>query len=331
MKICIYTIILGCILTFFFSNSQIVQFIEINQNINRTSTSSGLVPLPSSFNKTDFDIWNYKEKFDMNISIMNSFIWAFIIVFVSEFADKTFIIILIFSTRRKQTKTFFASLIAILFMNYLSIFIGFSFDFLLYENVINWSALIILMIYGFSNFLDANEMSTKKVEDRYINMMEDEIKQRKRELKGNMSRVNRGTTQMPNMNIIQETNDDLENSSLSQPILGKREDEISIATPIFSNPEEETNAQFIWLLMSSIMGTECGDRSQINTIIISSVFNRYGVILGSTLALILCVYLNVYFGHKIANYLSEKQVATFSSLLLISCGLQLLLFKLNII
>jgi putative Ca2+/H+ antiporter (TMEM165/GDT1 family) len=328
MKIGIYTIILGCIFTFSFSNSQIIRYIENSQNKNSTSLSD---IFPSQLNQTTFDIWNYKEKFDMNISILNSFFWAFIIVFVSEIADKTFIIILIFSTRRKQIKTFFAAVVAILFMNYLSIFFGFSIDFLLYENVINWSALIILIIYGLSNFLEAMEMSTKKVEDRYINMMEDEIKQRKRELKSTMSRINRGSPQIASMNVIEEANDDLENSSLTEPILSRKEDELSIATPIFSNPEDESNAQFLWLLMTSIMAAECGDRSQINTIIISSVFNRYGVIFGSSLALIICVYLNVYFGHKIANYLSEKQVATVCSLLLISCGGELLLFKLNIL
>jgi putative Ca2+/H+ antiporter (TMEM165/GDT1 family) len=281
-------------------------------------------------NETNFDLSKFKEKLEINVSFSSSFIQSFILIFISEIADKTFIIILLFSAKRKSVYTFFAALISILFANYLSIFIGLSIDLLLYKNVIDWLAFFLLIIYGISTLSDAFEMSEKKVEDRYLNLIEIEYKQKKKTIKEKQF----SRKSVIKLDAIKDQESNIEKfNELKEPMMGKENLNMTIEQHTITtvDDDEETNLMFYWLLFSSIFTAECGDKSQTSTIIISAVFNIYGVIFGTTLALIICVYLNFYYGHSMANYMTEKHVNLICGICFLLCGSEILLIKLNLI
>lgn len=276
-------------------------------------------------NMTDsLDVWKYTEKKEVRIGLPSSIIHSLLMTFISEIADKTFIIILLFSSKNNKSSILIASLVAVLGMNYISILIGYSIDILLYKNVIDWIAFLTLIFYGISLISEAWEMSKKKVEDRYITMIEDEFKRKKTEHRSNMLRRNSERLS----SIKEEESNLIDNSNnLSEPML--KSDNNSEVNKY--DQDDESSIKFYWFFISSILSAECGDKSQISTITISALFNIYGVIIGTTIALLICVVVNIYFGHQLSRHLSEKYVNYICGTVLVLCGIEILLIKLDIL
>jgi putative Ca2+/H+ antiporter (TMEM165/GDT1 family) len=72
---------------------------------------------------------------------------------------------------------------------------------------------------------------------------------------------------------------------------------------------------------------ECGDKSQISTVLLASVYNFYGVLLGTTSALLISTLIVVCFGNCLSRYLSEKLMNYVGGFIFLIYGLEILFTK----
>ena len=90
----------------------------------------------------------YIEK-DYDINFKLSIFESFLLILIAELGDKTFIMLIILQLKTNCITVFTSSLLAELLMNFLAIALGYSIDFLLYKNLIDYIGILIAFIYGF--------------------------------------------------------------------------------------------------------------------------------------------------------------------------------------
>jgi len=98
--------------------------------------------------------------------------------------------------------------------------------------------------------------------------------------------------------------------------------------------EEEQNFDIdekkkIYTLMYTIIVAECGDRSQISSVLLSTVYDISGVMLGTTTALLCTIVLAVFYGSKISKYISEKCLNYVAGIIFLLFGFEILLTKIG--
>lgn len=97
------------------------------------------------------------------------------------------------------------------------------------------------------------------------------------------------------------------------------------------NYEEEEwdidEKKIVYTLMYTILVAECGDRSQISSILLATVYNFSGVMLGTTVALICTILIAVFLGAFISKYISEKSLNYVAAGIFLGFGLEILLTK----
>jgi len=148
-------------------------FIENDMNgfLNKYNTNSSLINnenlikenksinYDTIFNLNSSVISNFDTKLvqhpeikyhSFEVNTINSFLRSFSLLLVSEVMDKTFLIILYFSTKLPSGKLLFFSGVSLLFMNCISIILGYSLPFLLYRSLIEWIALISFIFLSFA-------------------------------------------------------------------------------------------------------------------------------------------------------------------------------------
>lgn len=99
-----------------------------------------------------------------------------------------------------------------------------------------------------------------------------------------------------------------------------------------SEEDENRNSEFehkkiIYTLIYSILIAECGDRSQISSILLATVYNFTGVMVGTTVALFCTIVLAVYLGSYISKYISEKTLNYIAGFIFLLFGLEILFTK----
>ena len=101
----------------------------------------------------------YIEK-DYDINFKLSIFEAFLLIFIAELGDKTFIMLIILQLQSKGITFFFSSLLAKLLMNFLAIVMGYFLDFLLSKILIDYIGILISFMYGLfqlgSSFTEEN-------------------------------------------------------------------------------------------------------------------------------------------------------------------------------
>ena len=94
-------------------------------------------PILEPYIEKDYDI-------DFKLSIFESFL----LIFIAELGDKTFIMLIILQLKSNCITVFVSSLFAELLMNFLAITLGYFIDFLLYKNLIDYIGILFALIYG---------------------------------------------------------------------------------------------------------------------------------------------------------------------------------------
>jgi len=97
------------------------------------------------------------------------------------------------------------------------------------------------------------------------------------------------------------------------------------------NQKQKAEKMLIWLIFSSLSISECGSRSQIRTIMISTVYNILGVFLGTTLGLLICIIIAVYYGNLISKLITEKLLTYICGILFLLFSIQLFFIKFQLI
>lgn len=76
---------------------------------------------------------------------------------------------------------------------------------------------------------------------------------------------------------------------------------------------------------------ECRDKSQLETIVIASIYNPLGVYIGTTCGFASCVILAILSGKLIGKYKTERMITFFWGAIFLLFTLQYLLIKFNVI
>jgi putative Ca2+/H+ antiporter (TMEM165/GDT1 family) len=304
------------------ANSNIF-FLSAEEEIHNTTKIHEAISNTNMTNITDSQIYkdlisnmtqHFIKESEVYFDFWTSMVQSIISILTSEIADKTFILILYFSSKCDRSFVLFSSIISLLLMNFFSIGIGYLIDILLYKRFIDWIVSISIFVLGFNILRESCEMSGKTLEDNYISHI------RKTE-KHNIKKVFRKSNTELKINNYQITqdqrNDGLQlykEEELAQPFI-----EMDYAV----RDENLSSNKLFWMIFSTLAAAECGDKSQFTTVMISAVFDIYGVIIGTSFALITCISLNVYYGHQLAKFIREKQIS-------IICGIVLMLYSVEI-
>ena len=263
-----------------------------------------------------------------------SAIQSFILTLLAEFGDKTFIMLIILQLKTNKVTILFSSLFAELIMNSTAIFIGWTIDYMLYKNLIDYIGIVFFLVYGIWLFGELFRTKKETFENELLSANKNHNKELSRQLNSPQK-----TTELA---IIQEEDE----TNINQPLLDNKitNKNIKIDNSTFSfgeklTPEEsyekerreeelkakEENIDFrvFWTIFKRMALSECGDRTQWTSLIMSAIFNTRGVLLGSCCALTVTIILGVYYGHTLVKYLHESTLNFLLGIVLLSYAFQI--------
>ena len=303
----------------------------------------------------------YIEK-DYDINFKLSIFESFLLIFIAELGDKTFIMLIILQLKTNRITVFISSLFAELLMNFFAISLGYLIDFLLYKNLIDYIGILIAFIYGLfllgASFREEDIsfeheliLNQKNYETSFTDLLEESKNEKKEEsLKNSRYQLN------AKLETISEVDASKEESKHFQirkdgynfasgdskknmlPPKKKEEDEknneelIEALNEILDknkDDEEDNNIDInvFWTIFRTMVLSEFFDRSQLSTLSMSSIFNFSGVLIGSSIALTLSCYLGAYHGKNIIKILKEKVLSFILGCIFLCYGIQVYIGK----
>ena len=235
----------------------------------------------------------------MKTSFLSSFLYSASFIFISDITDKSIFLIIFLSKKLPIIILFIVSLISVLLMNYLSILVGFLLPKLISNIEIQMFAFIFFIIFGILSLIES-----WKNDDKI-----DALK--------NLEKIEINIPENDYSLISEEFETDIESNKeiLSPSILRNN----SITSNI-SNTNENINFGFIMTIFFALCLSDFGDKSQITIVTMAAIYNIYGIILGSTIALIGTVTLAVLFGKLITEKISPKRLLFIGGLIFLVFG-----------
>jgi putative Ca2+/H+ antiporter (TMEM165/GDT1 family) len=263
---------------------------EVNNFVNSTTLDSSALATSNSIAPLDY-------------GFLSGFLSSFGIIFLSEIADKTFILVVFFSTKITKMKLFLIASLALVGMNFIAVLIGYLIPVLLYKWLVEWLAIASFLFMGVWMIYEASQMKLKTVEQKLLKYK----KKHENEIEGELG----------------EEADHIQHAHKHKEELGIAGD---LKTPLIEKGHKSSGG-VSWMLFTSIVFAEFGDRSQISAIFISAAYNFYGVLLGSSLAHVICILIAIYLGLWLGHYLSEKQMNYIGGVLFLIFALQIIYDK----
>ena len=303
----------------------------------------------------------YVEK-DYDINFILSIFESFLLLFIAELGDKTFIMLIILQLKTNRITVFISSLFAELLMNIIAICLGYLIDFLLYKNLIDYIGIMIAFIYGFFlvgasfreediSFENELVLNQKNYETSFTDLLEESKVEKKEEsLKNSRYPLNAKLEPISEVDASKEESKhfqirkDGHNFASAEPkkFTGPKKNEeelkkndselIEALNEILDKnkeDEEDTNidVNVFWTIFRTMVLSEFFDRSQISALSMSSIFNFSGVLIGSCIALSLSCYLGAYHGKDIIKILKEKVLSFLLGCIFIAYGIQVYIGK----
>ena len=191
---------------------------------------------------------------------------SFLIIFLSEIADRTFILVLIYSMKMHWLPLLLDSLGAMLFMNVLAIAVGYMIPLFLVKGIVDWIGFFCFLGFGIINLKEGYEMDSKTV--------------------------------------AEEFNEELnENEHQYSKLRGKEEIEVNKSG---KQSQVKSLGALCVELFTFIVLSEFGDLSQIATIAIAAIYNVYGVIIGTSIAYLCAILVAAFIGYTVGKFITEK-------------------------
>jgi putative Ca2+/H+ antiporter (TMEM165/GDT1 family) len=103
----------------------------------------------------------------------DSFLSGFGLIFVSEIGDRTFFMIMIFASTNSFLLTFLLSSLTMLFLNLISLSVGFALPLFLYRDLIDWIGILVFTVFGLKMLYDAYFMKDSLIEDELEEVIEE--------------------------------------------------------------------------------------------------------------------------------------------------------------
>jgi putative Ca2+/H+ antiporter (TMEM165/GDT1 family) len=207
-------------------------------------------------------------------SFSDSFISGFGLIFISELGDRTFFMIMIYAATNSFIKTFLLSSVTMLLLNLISLSLGFALPFFLYRDLIDWVGILVFTVFGLKMLYDAYYMEDSLIEDE-----------------------------------LEEVQEELAKEAELESAAKKEDDEYdNLKVNLLENEKKKANFKSTWAFVSGLVIAEIGDKSQISAIVLGAINNFYGVLLGTSLAFLVCIVTSMLFGAMLAKKLTHKQL-----------------------
>ena len=238
-----------------------------------------------------------------------SFIQSFIIAFFTLLGDETFILLMILKQHfPKSHLIFFAFLFSLLFLNTINVLFGRTLDILLYQNFIDVFAIIIYCVISARHFL---KFFDKKNRLKYVQEIKKIIK--------------------PDSIITEEEQDDPDNSGNMQNLLLNKESNESIENIedyLYNKYYEGQNKGYLfWIFGKTVFISVFGDSYMWAIISNSAISNFKGTLYGSSLGILIIVYLACYLGMFIGSFLSEGKMGVVISFIYFGLAAEIFYFN----
>jgi putative Ca2+/H+ antiporter (TMEM165/GDT1 family) len=252
---------------------------------------------------------------ELNYDFLSGFLSSFGIIFISEIADKTFILILFFSTKISKLKLFLIASLALVGMNAIAVCLGYMIPFLLYKSLVDWLAVASFVVMGVILILEAKKMKHKTVEEKFTKY----------------KKKHENDLVLDGASSSDSERSSAQNSRKSHTSNEKHTQELGLAEnlrqPFLEKEQHKSSTNASWMLFTSIVLAEMGDRSQITAVFIAAAYDFYGVLIGSSLAHMVCILIAIYLGLWLGHYLSEKQMNFIGGILFFIFAIQILVEK----
>ena len=302
----------------------------------------------------------YIEK-DYDINFKLSIFESFLLIFIAELGDKTFIMLIILQLKTNKITIFISSVLAELLMNFSAICVGYLIDFLLYKNLIDYIGILIAIIYGLfligasfreENISFANELvlHEKNYETSFTELLGETKAEKKEEIAKatkfqlhakleTISEVDASKEESKHFQIRKDGSSFMTDKRMNET-LKKSDDDIiknntelndQINEILEKNKNDEEDNQIdvnaFWTIFKTMVISEFFDRTQISALSMSSIFNFSGVLIGSSCALILSCYLGSYKGRSVIKVLKEKFLCFLLGCIFLCYGIQIYIGK----
>lgn len=227
-----------------------------------------------------------------------SFWQSFTIIFVSEIADNTFVLDLIYAPKLGAVPLLITSLLALGLMNIVSIAIGYLLPMLLLRDIVDWIGFAAFILFGVLSIYDYITMKDETVNQK--------IERKNREKETQYVQIEDNETAMASQENPNSNNNEEEDPSLMRKCV-----------------------ELFGLLCIS----EIGDRSQIVTISIAALYDVLGVVAGTMLAYTATICVAIFIGKVLGHCISEKQMCLVGGIVFFFFAVEILLskFGLNIL
>jgi putative Ca2+/H+ antiporter (TMEM165/GDT1 family) len=226
-----------------------------------------------------------------------TFIQSFILTFFTLLGDETFILLILLKQQfAKSHLIFFSFLLAILGLNTINVLFGRSLDLLLYQSFIDIFAIIIFGIIGIRHFL---RFFDRKNRLNYLQEIKKIIK--------------------PDSIINEEEEDDINclliNKDSNQNDLIQKTNEYENKEDFIYNKyyEGHNKGYLIWIFGKTVFISIFADSYMFGIISNSAISNFKGTLFGSSLAILIIVYLACYHGIFIGSKLSQGKMGVIIS------------------
>lgn len=245
----------------------------------------------------------------MKTSFLSSIAYSFSFVFVTDLTDKSVFLIILLSQKIPTLILFIISLFSVLLMNYLSILVGCYITKLISLVYLEIIACILFITFGILSIIE----SQKK---------ENQIKDLMEKTKKELNYSENDDYQLMSEDI--ETNYE-SNSELKYPSTLRTNSNISNINVINENNNNEINTGLIIAIIIMLCLSDFGDKSQITVMTMAAIYDFYGILIGSTLALVGTVTIAILFGTWICDKISTKLLFLIGGILFLIFGCELLI------
>ena len=245
----------------------------------------------------------------MKTSFLSSIAYSFSFVFVTDLTDKSVFLIILLTQKIPTLILFIISLFSVLLMNYLSILVGCYITKLISLVYLEIIACILFITFGILSIIES-----QKKENQVKVLME----KTKKEL--NYSENDDYQLMSEDIETNYESNSELKYSSML-----RTNSNTSNLNVINENNNNEINTGLIIAIIIMLCLSDFGDKSQITVMTMAAIYDFYGILIGSTLALVGTVTIAILFGTWICDKISTKLLFLIGGILFLIFGCELLI------
>ena len=116
------------------------------------------------------------QYFEATQAFYPSLIQSFLVIFLSEIADRTFILVLIYSLKMHWLPLIITSMLAMAFMNLLAIVAGYTVILLIPRSLIDWIGFGCFLAFGIFSVYEGITMESKTIHEEYQEEMTEQGK-----------------------------------------------------------------------------------------------------------------------------------------------------------